>query len=144
MPRAVGARGRGQGGAPAAQRGRTTLRPNGGPPHTWSAEGARRGFGISRHVLSPICVAAERVRGPAASLTRKSECVTVKPQLTDLASARFAPCARQGLEIEGERARRFSRMRDVPEGDQRTYLGPRTTVRRHDEGWGARRAGLWK
>jgi len=34
-------------------------------------------------------------------------------------------------------------MRGVPEGDQRTYLGPRTVVRRHDDGWGARRAG-WK
>src|SRR5258705_2000809 len=30
-----------------------------------------------------------------------------------------------------------------PKGDQTTYLGPRTTVRRHDDGWGARRAG-WR
>ena len=54
---------------------------------------------------------------PAPSLTRKSECVTVKPQLTYLASARFAPCARQGLEIEGERARPiFPHARASPKG----------------------------
>src|SRR5258705_11057040 len=28
-----------------------------------------------------------------------------------------------------------------PKGDERTYLVPRTTVRRHDDGWGARCAG---
>jgi hypothetical protein len=35
---------------------------------------------------------------------------------------------------------RFSRMRGRPDGDHRTYLGPRTKVRRHDDRWGARRA----
>ena len=54
---------------------------------------------------------------PAPSLTRKSERVIVKPQLTDLASARFAPCARQGLEIEGERPRPiFQHARASPKG----------------------------
>ena len=37
---------------------------------------------------------------------------------------------------------RFSRMRGRPQGDQRTYLGPRTKVRRHDDRWDARRAGF--
>ena len=54
---------------------------------------------------------------PAPSLTRKSERVIVKPQLTDLASARFAPRARQGLEIEGERPRPiFPHARASPKG----------------------------
>ena len=58
-----------------------------------------------------------RVAGAGASLTRKSERVIVKPQLTDLASARFAPRARQGLEIEGERPRPiFPHARASPKG----------------------------
>ena len=61
--------------------------------------------GLSRRFPRPHFSRLRGVTRRNWGLTRKSECVTVKPQLTYLASARFAPCARQGLEIEGERAR---------------------------------------
>ena len=39
---------------------------------------------------------------------------------------------------------RFSACAGVPEGDQRTYLGPRTRLRRHDDRWGAWMVRSWQ
>src|SRR4029077_3434010 len=83
---------RGQGGAPAAQRGRTTLMSGGGF-HRILLVGQTRVKRCNSSHLAPPCVlreAIERAKGRASA---------------------------------------------------QPYLGPRTRVRRHDDGWGARRAG---
>ena len=84
-------RSRGQGGAPAAQRGRTTLTPATDPPHT----GGR----------------ADEVKSVAIQVMC---CLRVYEEPLGAGSGRASA---------------------------QPYLGPRTRVRRHDDGWGARRAG---
>jgi hypothetical protein len=83
-------RSRGRGGAPGAQRGRTTSRLARSPPHTrWPGDEAKT------RVVQVICCLPER-------------------------AGDVHVVARAGAQ---------------------PYLGPRTRVRRHDDGWGARRAG---
>ena len=57
-------------------------------------------------------------------LTRKSECVTIKPQLTDW-HRRDSPLVRaRALKSRASEHARFSRICGVPEGNRKTDMGP--------------------